>query len=273
MPETLANGVRIYYERHGDSGDPLLFVHGYTGDITDWKYQVAEFSPGYRVLVLDLRGHGRSEAPADRSVYTVEEMARDVEAVAEAAGFEKYHLVGHSLGGTIVQEVALSNPQKLYSLTLEDTGPLASFPGNVELQQWNARQIETAEREGMAAVVELQRANMSRLSVPLTPELIDLAHERLARMSVDGFVGATLAGPKWRGTLDRAASIATPTLVICGELDLAPIVMASQWLAQTIPGASLELIPGAGHSPQMEQAELYNRALRRHLEANRAQLG
>jgi len=270
MPEALVNGVRVYYERHGESGEPLVFVHGYTGDITDWKYQVAEFSPDYRVLVLDLRGHGRSEAPADRSVYTIEEMARDVEALADAAGFGKYHLVGHSLGGTIVQEIALNNPERLYSLTLEDTGPLASFPGNTELQQWNARQIETAEREGMAAVVALQRANISRLTVPVPQELVDIAHERLARMSVDGFVGATLAGPKWRGTIDRAASISTPTLVIYGELDVAPIVLASQWLAQTIPNATLELIPGAGHSPQMEQAELYNRALRRHLEANKA---
>ena len=270
MPEALANRIRIYYERHGESGEPLVFVHGYTGDITDWKYQVAEFSPDYRVLVLDLRGHGRSEAPADRSVYTVETMARDVEALADALGFEKYHLVGHSLGGTIVQEVALSSPERLSSLTLEDTGPLASFPGNVELQQWNAKQIETAERQGMAAVVELQRANLSRLSVPLSPEVIELAQERLARMSVHGFVGATLAGPKWRGTIDRAASIRVPTLVIYGELDLAPIVTASQWLARTIPGATLEMIPGAAHSPQMEQAELYNRALRRHLEVNRA---
>ena len=268
MPHVLVNGVQISYERHGDSGEPLVFVHGYTGDITDWKYQVEEFSPDYRVLVTDLRGHGRSEAPADRSVYTVEAMAADVEGVAKAASFEKYHLVGHSLGGTIVQEVALASPGKLYSLTLEDTGPLASFPGNVELQQWNAKQIETAEREGMAAVVELQRANISRLSAPIPQELMDIAHERLARMKVDGFVGATLAGPKWRGTLDRAADITTPTLVIYGELDVAPIVIASQWLGQTIPGAKTEVIPGAGHSPQMEQPELYNRVLRRHLEAN-----
>jgi pimeloyl-ACP methyl ester carboxylesterase len=136
------------------------------------------------------------------------------------------------------------------------------------MEQWNAKQIETAEKEGMAAVVELQRSNLSRLKVPIPQELIDVAHERLARMSVDGFVGATLAGPKWRGTIDRAGSISTPTLVIYGELDVAPIVMASQWLAQAIPGAAVELIPGAGHSPQMEQADLYNRALRRHLEAN-----
>jgi pimeloyl-ACP methyl ester carboxylesterase len=270
MPTIAVNGIRIYYERHGESGEPLVFVHGYTGDITDWKYQVAEFSPDYRVLVIDLRGHGRSEAPADRSVYTVEAMASDVEAVADAAGFENYHLVGHSLGGTIVQEVALNSPRRLYSLTLEDTGPLASIPGNTELETWNAKQIETAEREGMGAVVELQRANMARLNVPIPQELVELAHERLARMSVDGFIGATLAGPRWRGTIDRAASITTPTLVIYGELDVAPIVMACQWLAQTIPGAALQLIPGAGHSPQMEKADLYNRALRRHLEANRA---
>ncbi len=272
MPQARANGIQLYYERHGEAGEPLVFVHGYTGDMTDWKYQVAEFSPDFRVLILDLRGHGRSEAPADRSSYTVEAMAQDVEALVDAAGFEKYHLVGHSLGGCIVQEVALDAPERLLSLTLEDTGPLAAVPGNAEMEQWNAKVIETAEQQGMGGVVDLQRANIGRLGIPVPQELVDMAQERLRRMSVDGFVGATLAGPKWRGTFDRAASIATPTLVINGELDAAPIVMASQWLAQAIPGATLEVVPGAGHSPQIERPEVFNQVLRRHLEANRAKV-
>ncbi len=268
MSYAVANGIRIHYERHGEFGEPLVFVHGYTGDVTDWEYQIAEFSPDYRVLVLDSRGHGLSEAPADPSAYSIEEMARDVQGLANAVGLEKYHLVGHSQGGCVVQEVALSTPEKLLSLTLEDTGPLGAVPDDLEMRQFDAMQIELAETKGMAAVVELQRQYVDRLSVPISQDDLNAHFERLARMPVEGFIGATLAGPKWRGTMDRAASIGTPTLVIYGELDAAPMVLGSQWLAQTIPNATSEMIPGAGHSPQREQAGLYNRALRRHLEAN-----
>ena len=57
MPSATINGVDLYYELHGDSGEPLVLVHGYTGDISDWRHQLPEFSRTHRVLVLDLRGH------------------------------------------------------------------------------------------------------------------------------------------------------------------------------------------------------------------------
>jgi len=271
MPTSVVNGVRLHYELHGNHGEPIVFVHGYTGDITDWQFQVAEFSPSYRVLVMDLRGHGLSEAPSDRSAYTVAAWSSDVEALAAEVGFEKYHLVGHSMGGGIVQEVALTSPERLLSLTLEDTGPMLHVPGNAELETWNSKRMSLAENEGMAAVAALDRA--TPLPLPVPPDLLEMASRRLARMSVDGFIGSTLAGPKWQGTVGRASAISTPTLVIYGELDLPAIVLGCKWLAQLIPQAKLEEIAGAGHSPQWEQPALYNRALRRHLEANRAGLG
>jgi pimeloyl-ACP methyl ester carboxylesterase len=268
MPHATVNGVRLYYERHGESGEPLVFVHGYTGDVTDWKFQIAEFSPDYRVLVMDLRGHGRSEAPADRSAYTIPDMSGDVEALVDKVGFGKYHLVGHSMGGGIVQEIALGSPQRLLSLTLEDTAPILYVPGNAAMEEWNSKQISVAESEGMAAVAALYRA--SPLPLPVPPDLEEMANQRLARMSADGFIGVTLAGPRWQGTVERASAISTPTLIIHGALDLPPIVFASLWLARLIPHAKVEAIPDAGHSPQWEQPGLYNTALRQHLEANRA---
>jgi 3-oxoadipate enol-lactonase len=83
-------------------------------------------------------------------------------------------------------------------------------------------------------------------------------------MSVDGFIGAWQALVDWRGTTERAAAIPVPTLVIYGDLD-APLIDAAKHLAATIPGAVVEVIPQAAHSPQYERPDLFNAALRRHL--------
>ena len=121
MPQARINGIDIYFERHGEAGEPLVFVHGYTGDVSDWRFQIEAFAPTNSVLVMDNRGHGRSEAPKDRAAYTVGQMASDAEALAAEVVFERYHLVGHSMGGAIAQEIALASPGRLLSLTLEDT--------------------------------------------------------------------------------------------------------------------------------------------------------
>src|SRR3990172_1066984 len=113
MPTAPVNGVKLHYELHGDTGQPLVLVHGYTGDITDWRHQIPAFSPSFRVLIADNRGHGQSEAPADRSAYSVEQMAADIEALTEQLGLDCFHLLGHSMGGAVVQQIPLNNPHPL----------------------------------------------------------------------------------------------------------------------------------------------------------------
>lgn len=263
MPHTRINGIDIYFEQHGDAGEPLFLVHGYTGDLTDWRHQVAEFSATNRVLVMDHRGHGRSEAPKDRAAYTVEQMVADVEALADEVGFERYHLVGHSMGGAVVQEVALHSPGRLISLTLHDTGHVFEFSKVEMIAGFMKYRNMIAETQGMAALAAI------KVPVPqlphVTPERQEEERERLSRMSADAFIGAGAGLNAWRGTADRMGSIVAPTMVIYGELDLYLLVESAKLMAATIPGAVLEAVPEAGHSPQYERPELFNAALRRHL--------
>lgn len=251
----------MYYQRHGTQGEPLVLVHGYTGDVSDWQHQIAGFAATHRVLVMDHRGHGRSGAPRDRDSYTVERMADDVEALAAHVGMGRYHLVGHSLGGMIAQEIALRSGGRLLSLTLEDTLHDFAIGRSQPVRQLFAAGLRLAEEQGMAAV--------ARLPAPPRPphhprERFAQEQARLARMAVDGFVGGWQALCRWPGTQQRAHTIRTPTLVICGELD-APSIPGSRWLAEAIPGARLEIVPEAGHSPQLERPELFNAALERHM--------
>ena len=265
MPTAPINGVELYYERHGDAGEPLVLVHGYTGDITDWRYQLPEFSKTHRVLVIDNRGHGRSEAPRNRSSYNVLQMADDVEKLVAHAGFERYHLLGHSMGGAVVQEIALRSPGRLMSFTLHDTGPTFGLRRNEMVQQWIAQRHRIAEEQGMAAVANIP----SPIPPPphLSKERQEETKQRLARMSADAFIGAWQGLNGWQGTEARVQDINVPTLVICGELDAA-LIEPSRFLASAIPNATLEVIPECGHSPQYERPEPFNAALRRHLERN-----
>ena len=268
MPTSVINGVRLYYERHDDSGEPLVFVHGYTGDISDWKFPLAEFSPDYRILVMDLRGHGRSEAPSDRAAYSIVQMAADVEALVNEVGFQRYHLVGHSMGGAIVQEIALRTPQSLLSLTLEDTASKFGVDtGNDEMTEWRKKRYALAMSEGLAAAAALPMPNPP----PHMPaERLEEVERRLARLSLDTFVGAMVGLLEWEGTEARAAAISAPTLIIYGDIDSPSIIAPSRRLAETIPNATVAVIPESGHSPQWERPDLFNKALRRHLEAHRA---
>jgi 3-oxoadipate enol-lactonase len=267
MPLAKVNDLRLYYELHGDAGDMLVFVHGYTGDITDWRLQIAEFSRDFRILVMDLRGHGRSEAPQGRSCYTIPCMTADVRELVEFLGFDRFHLVGHSMGGAITQEMALQAPDRLLSLTLEDTAPNFGLSLDDAMLQFRAKRLSLAGTEGMAAVAAME--------LPFTPPHMPAArlrelNERLSRMSVDAFLGAAQGLVDWEGAVARISSIAAPTLVVYGDLDAPALVASSRRLAKLIPNASLEIIAEAAHSPQWERPELFNAVLRRHLEENRS---
>ena len=264
MPHAYVNGINIYFERHGEEGEPLVLVHGYSGDVGDWKDQVTEFSRTHRVLIMDHRGHGKSDAPQDRSSYTIDVIADDVEGLADHAGFDRYHLVGHSMGGTVSQEIALRSPERLLSLTLHDT--THEFSANPLLATYFEQRLKFAEEQGMEAL-----SNLPGLPDPphMPPGRRDYEKHRLAAMSIDGYAGAWNAANTWPGTRDRAYGIKTPTLVIYGALDTV-FVAPMEFLAATVPDATSVCVPEAAHCPQFERPELFNAALRAHLERNAA---
>ena len=254
------DGVKLYYEQHGDAGDHLVFVHGYTGDTSDWLHQVEKFATHYRVLLLDNRGHGKSEAPTDRGTYGVDRMTADLAEITNKLGIDRYHLVGHSMGGTIAQEFALQSPERLLSLTLHDTSfSFTARKAHPAMTAWIKNRFRIAEAQGMRAVADM------KFPLPPPPHMpedrLKETSERLARMSVDAFIGAWKGLAAWEGTAERAHAIAAPTLVVYGDQDAAPITRGSVKLANMIPNAQLHAIPECGHSPNWERPELFNDAL------------
>jgi 3-oxoadipate enol-lactonase len=262
---TTISGFSMNYQIHGpESGEPLVLVHGYTGDIGDFFDQIDEFSKTHRVLVMDHRGHGDSEGPADTESYTILQMADDVEALVDHVGFGRYHLVGHSMGGGVAQEIALRSSERLISLTLFGTGAdfrIGSVPAVVA---WMEARNKMAVEQGMAAVAAMAQTFPDPPHMPAGRR--DYEKARTLRMSPHGLAGGWNALVTWPGTTDRIKQVTTPSLLIAGALE--PAVKSMQYLHTQIAGSTMLVVPEAGHCPEFERPEIFNQALREHLARN-----
>jgi len=114
-----SDGVPIHYQVQGSGTPTLVFVHCWSGDQTYWKAQVSHFSPHYRVVTLDLAGHGKSGL--NRKDWTISAFARDVVAVVDDLNLDEIVLIGHSMGGTVVLEAAVQIPERIVTLVAVDT--------------------------------------------------------------------------------------------------------------------------------------------------------
>jgi pimeloyl-ACP methyl ester carboxylesterase len=247
-----SHGVEIGYEIRGD-GEPLVLVHGLAYDRLGWGRLPDLLAERFRVVLLDNRGVGESDAPA--GPYSVAQLAADVVAVLDDAGIERTNLFGVSLGGYIAQEVTLTWPERVEKLVLCSTafgGPTAA-PMPAETQAVFA-QYPTMEREaGLRMFVE---NSLGARGVRDLPELVEeIFRYRLERApTVEAWVAQATAGATYVNE-DRVHAIAVPTLVLAGGADVVVDPRNAELLADAIPNARAELVPDRGHLLVWEDSE------------------
>jgi pimeloyl-ACP methyl ester carboxylesterase len=251
----------------GAGGRPFLLVHGFTGAKEDFADQVAHLAErGWHVVVPDLPGHGASHPPD--AVYGLDPFAEEVLALADDLGWDRFVLLGHSMGGVVAQHVAMHSPERLRALVLLDTTPdrVAVDEALVELA------CSVVDEGGMPALLEAQRAigggpletAPGRRLREERPGWQDVQEAKLLACAPAMYVAMARA---LVGAADRAAALGrlrVPTLVLVGEHDQS-FLEPSRSLAATIPGARFEIIPDAGHSPQVETPDAFTDALLRFL--------
>ena len=115
MPKIQANGIELFYEESG-AGEPLLLIAGFACDHTNWRKLVPLLASSYRLITFDNRGVGQSSSPT--TPYTIGQMAEDTIGFLDAIGLDSVHVAGHSMGGQIALELALSSPTRVKSLIL-----------------------------------------------------------------------------------------------------------------------------------------------------------
>lgn len=249
------DGRKIYYDLTGpEDGPTVCFTHSLASDGGMWAEQMPGLiNDGYRVLRLDMRGHGGSD-PVDGD-YTMEALADDVAAALDALSINKVQFIGLSIGGMIGQAFAIKYPEKLISAMLCDTMP--ATPENGEAA-WGPR-LEAVRNA--TSVAPLADATMERWFTdaykPRNPARWQQIRETIAGTTPAGFLGcgAAILNFDFR---DQHAGITTPTLVVCGDDDQGTPPAGNQLIANSIPGARYEEIPDARHFPNVEQADTFN---------------
>jgi pimeloyl-ACP methyl ester carboxylesterase len=256
-------------------GEPLMLVHGFTGAKEDFADFLDGFADrGWQVVAPDLRGHGASEAPLEEEAYSLDEMAADVLALADELGWERFDLLGHSMGGMVAQVLALQVPERLRSLVLMDTGHGAVEGLDPAIL---ALAIEVVRTEGVERLIELA-AELGTVGRPRTPSEERVREERAGYVDF-GDRKMRAAAPAMYAAMAQALSAADDRLPALAGLDVRTLVVVgeedegfvgpSERLAEAIPGATLEVIADAAHSPQFENPDRWWKVVSRFLEAGR----
>ncbi|MHB8642017.1 MAG: alpha/beta fold hydrolase [Gaiellaceae bacterium] len=244
MSDAFNDGVRIAYEVRGE-GEPLLMIHGLGYDRRGWGPLPALLADDFRVVLLDNRGVGESDAP--EGPYTVSQLAADALAVLDAEGIERAHVFGVSLGGFIAQEFALTWPERVRRLVLTSTmpgGPHATPMPAAGLEAFG--RFPTLERRaGLRLMVE---TSLGPRAVRELPELVDeIFAYRLERAPTLAAWQAQASAGATFDAFERVPSISAPTLILHGDADIVVDPRNADLLAELIPGARVEHFPDRGH--------------------------
>jgi 3-oxoadipate enol-lactonase len=239
-------------EAIGNSDAPVLVLGNSLGtDVHLWDAQVPVLAARFRVLRYDMRGHGLTEAPDGVDAYTIDDLAGDVLALADALEIERFHYCGLSIGGMVGQRLGARAPDRVRALALCNTAMVIAAP-----QVYRDR-AAAVRKNGLASIGD---AVLERW---FTPRFLgaygDIARgmrTMLTRNSVAGYAGCCLALATMDLTVD-ARRIACPTLVVAGAEDQATPPAAARAIAAAVKGAKLVEIPDCAHISAVERpAEL-----------------
>jgi pimeloyl-ACP methyl ester carboxylesterase len=253
---TVRDGTRLAWDSDGE-GPAVLLLHGIGSSRRKWGPHVAQLvAAGYRVVRVDLRGFGDSETPPGK--YVMDDFVGDMVALVEGVGLDRFHLVGHSLGGMIAQRYLIDRPERVRSVSLVST-----TSHNGRRASAIARLMVTLAEHGFDAVLRDGRVRAEAEAIVLEAFPAGTPLSMLGRGMEQP--SASLANA-WRACIDfsakdRLGEVRCPALVVHGTNDMLIPLRAGELVAQAIPGATWIAMNGAGHSLPQERAEAFTRAL------------
>jgi 3-oxoadipate enol-lactonase len=253
--KAVVNGGEIFYVDAGISkAAPLVLIHGFPFSHEMWDPQIEALQKRFRLIVYDLRGHGKS-AVGDGQ-YTLEFFVDDLLGLLDHLKLERAVLCGLSMGGYIALRAVERNPERVSGLILADTQAKAD---SNEAKLKRAAAIKSVKANGVKAYAE------GFVKSVFAPQ--SLANSKAAVMRIIqensslGICGALLALASRTDTTDALPGIKAPTLILVGEHDTLSPPSASQEMHNRIPNSEIHVIPNAAHMSNLENSEAFNKHL------------
>jgi 3-oxoadipate enol-lactonase len=259
MPHISIHGVNLYYEQAGEGETALVLVHGNVGSSRWWEPLWDDLAATCTVVRLDLRGCGRSEAPGEG--YNVPQYSADVRALLRELGIRKAVVVGHSMGGSIAMNIAITEPELLAGMVLINSAPAEGL-------------VTPDERKPL---IESMIRDRNLMKMALAAVVPTAASGDLFEAIVDD---AMIAGPTMVSNYtslgdcdfrEQLANTKVPTLIVYGTLDSLISLDMMERTRDAIPGSELVLYEGVGHSPSVEAPQRLLEDLKRFVEQTTAQ--
>jgi pimeloyl-ACP methyl ester carboxylesterase len=258
MPDIAAADLTVHYREAG-SGAPVVFVHGNWTTSLSWQPTLDRLPAGWRGLAPDVRGRGATQGPD--SDYTMPLLAADLRAFVDALGLDRFHLAGHSLGSAIALQFALEDgARRLQSLTMVAPAWVDGMPA-----AYNAPAAQQMLIDQPAVFRQALKAMMPTLPEgPLWEALVTEGHQQRPAATLRNLPALL----DWRPG-DSARAIGVPALVISGALDPLTGGANARRTAEAL-GAREVVMPGVGHSPNIEAPDAFGALLFEFLSAHAA---
>ena len=243
----------------GDEGKgiPLVLVHGFLGSSRMWEPQIDFFKDYFRVITPDLPGYGKSnKAKSHNSIQSIANILLDC---LEEKKIDKFYLLGHSMGGMIVQEMAKKGGDKISKLVCYSTGPRGEMPGRFETVDQSR---ENLKKNGL----EITAKNIAKTWFVKgeEAEYFDICIEAGKQPSIETVDNAFVAFKNWDG-VETLKNIKNETLIVWGNKDKSYNLDQVQTLNKNIPNSSLFIFEGCAHNVHLEKPEEFNRTILNYL--------
>jgi pimeloyl-ACP methyl ester carboxylesterase len=258
MQRIAVGDINLNVEQRG-RGAPLLLVHGFPLDHSMWRHQLDAFGARFHVIAPDLRGFGQSDATPPGTV-TMAQLADDLAGLLDALGItQPVTFCALSMGGYVAFPFVCRHAKRLDKLILCDTRAVAD---TAEAAQNRRAFADRVLAEGSAVAAD---AMLPKLFAPLTaekqPEVVEQTRQVMLRANPIGVAAALEAMAVREDSTGLLPTIQVPALLLCGEHDGISTPDEMRGMAQAIPAARFEEIPGAGHMAPLEAPGPVNRAI------------
>lgn len=253
MPKIKVNKIELNYEEYG-KGEVLLFLHGLGSTKADWDAQVPFFSKKYRVVVVDLRGHGKTSIPSKD--YGVRFMTEDIKQLLDVLKIEKTSVVGFSMGGAVAFQLAYDSPEKIKNLVIVNSGPDFNNMGKIGEDLLNNR-TEFLKTKGLGALAKEIAYNMFPEDTQV--DMRNQFEERCKENDYDAYYNSFVTLMNW-GLGDKLKEIKTRTLIVASDMDYTPVSFKEEYVKR-MPNAELSVIKNSRHGTVIDQPKEFNKVL------------